>query len=408
MSAGTGTLAGLLCAVLGLATCAPAAAADPSFYSPEDFARVAKVDAHMHIHGPADHLMTQAIADRFRILTIDVDYPDYPPIKTQERDAVSLRSRYPGRVAFATTFSVENFQSPSWGADTVRDVAAAVAEGAVGVKIWKNIGMTLRDPDGRYVMPDDPRLTPLLRYFEQHHLVLLGHQAEPLNCWLPPEKMTVRSDREYFEEHPQYYMYHHPEMPSHDFILAARDRMLAAHPDLKFDAVHLASLEWDVDKVAAFLERFPRARVDVAARLVHLEYQAASDPEKVRRFLIRYQDRILYGSDDAYGPNDQDARAVADVHQGWVEDWRFLTSSDPMHSQDFDPTFHGLHLPSAVVDKIYRRNAESLFPGAWKQPFQRRADSERRPKNAPTQRIANSRPTWGGLCAAQTMLFCAR
>jgi hypothetical protein len=88
VSAGTGTLAGLLCAVLGLATCAPAAAADPSFYSPEDFARVAKVDAHMHIHGPADHLMAQAIADRFRILTIDVDYPDYPPIKTQERDAV--------------------------------------------------------------------------------------------------------------------------------------------------------------------------------------------------------------------------------------------------------------------------------------------------------------------------------
>ena len=367
MSPGTGAGAGLVCAVLGLASCAPAAAADPGFYTPEDFARVVKVDAHMHIHGPAEHLMAQAIADNFRILTIDVDYPDYPPIKTQERDAVSLRTRYPGRVAFATTFSVENFQSPTWGADTVRDVAAAVAEGAVGVKIWKNIGMTLRDPDGRYVMPDDPRFTPLLRYLEQHHLVLLGHQAEPLNCWLPPEKMTVRSDREYFEEHPQYYMYRHPEMPSHDFILDARDRMLAAHPDLRFDAVHLASLEWDVDKGAAFLERFPRARVDVAARMVHLEYQAASDPERVRRFLIRYQDRILYGSDDAYGPNDQDASAVADVHQGWVEDWRFLTSADPLHSQDFDATFRGLHLPSVVVDKIYRRNAEKLFPGAWNQ-----------------------------------------
>ncbi len=366
MSTGMGTRARLCCALLALASCVPAAARETSFYTPEDFARVVKVDAHMHIHGPADRLMVQAIADNFRILTIDVDYPDYPPIKTQERDAVSLRTRYPGRVAFATTFSVENFQSPSWGTDTVRDVAAAVAQGAVGVKIWKNIGMTLRDPDGRYVMPDDPRFTPLLRYLVQHHLVLLGHQAEPLNCWLPPQKMTVRSDREYFEEHPQYYMYRHPEMPSHDFILDARDRMLAAHPDLRFDAVHLASLEWDVDKVAAFLERFPHARVDVAARLVHLEYQAASDQEKVRRFLIRYQDRILYGSDDAYGPNDQDAAAVADVHQGWSEDWRFLTSSDLMHSPDFDPPFRGLHLPADVVDKIYRRNAETLFPGAWK------------------------------------------
>ena len=150
------------------------------------------------------------------------------------------------------------------------------------------------------------------------HLVLLGHQAEPLNCWLPFEQITVRGDRDYFRHHPQYYMYQHPEMPSHDTILAARDRMLEAHPTLRFDSVHLASLEWDVDRVAAFLDRFPNANVDLAARLVHLEYQAARKPAKVRQFLIRYQDRILYGSDDSYGPGDSDARAVAEVHSGWV------------------------------------------------------------------------------------------
>ena len=84
--------------------------------------------------------------------------------------------------------------------------------------------------------------------------------------------------------------------------------MLRAHPGLRFDAVHLASLEWDVDRVADFLERFPNASVDLAARLVHLEYQATRDPPKVRQFLLRYQDRILYGSDDAYGPADADDR----------------------------------------------------------------------------------------------------
>ena len=177
--------------------------------------------------------------------------------------------------------------------------------------------------------------------------------------------MTVRSDRDYFREHPQYYMYQHPEMPSHDAILAARDRMLGAHPMLRFDRVHLASLEWDVDKVAHFLDRFPNANVDVAARLVHLEYQAAKDPKKVRQFLIRYQDRILYGSDDGYGPGDSDAHAVADVHAGWVEDWRFLATAARMHSSDFAQSFQGLHLPRAVIDKIYRRNAESMFTAAW-------------------------------------------
>ena len=184
--------------------------------------------------------------------------------------------------------------------------------------------MSLRSAEGSYIMPDDGRLEPLLASLEHRNVVLLGHQAEQLNCWLPFEKMTVRSDRDYFRDHPQYYMYLHPEMPSHDAILGARDRLLAAHPALRFDAVHLASLEWDVDEVASFLDRFPNASVDVAARMVHLEYQAAQRPAKVRRFLMRYQDRILYGSDDAYGPSDSEPGAVAEVHGGWIADWRFL------------------------------------------------------------------------------------
>ena len=337
----------------------------PDYYTPADFQRVDKIDAHVHLHGPADRFMAQAIADRFRVLTINVQYPDFPPIAEQQREAVSLRERYPGWVAFAATFSTEGFQAPGWSESAVRHIDEARAQGAVGVKMWKNIGMVLRNPDGSYVMPDDPRLEPVIAHLERASLVLLGHQAEPRNCWLPLEKMTVRGDRDYFREHPQYYMYQHPEMPAHDTILAARDRMLRAHPQLRFDAVHLASLEWDVDRVADFLERFPNAVVDLAARLVHLEYQAASDRQKVRRFLIRYQDRVLYGSDDSYGPDDADAHAVAEVHSGWVEDWRFLATSAHMHSGDFDAAFRGLRLPRTVVDKIYRRNAEALFTNAW-------------------------------------------
>jgi predicted TIM-barrel fold metal-dependent hydrolase len=309
--------------------------------------------------------MEQSRRDHVRLLTIVVDYPDFPPIPEQQRDAVSLKQRYPGRVAFAGTFSVENFQSPRWADVALQQINTAIEQGAVGIKIWKNIGMSLQDPDGRYVMPDDPRFSPIISRLDEAHLVLLGHQAEPRNCWLPFEEMTVRSDRDYFREHPQYHMYRHPEMPSHDAILAARDRLLKAHPGLRFDAVHLASLEWDVDKVAEFLDRFPNANVDLAARLVHLEYQAAADSAKVRAFLIRYQDRILYGSDDAYGPDDSDPKAVAEVHAGWLADWRFLATSAVLHSPDFAKTFVGMHLPRGVIDKIYRDNALSMFKGAW-------------------------------------------
>jgi predicted TIM-barrel fold metal-dependent hydrolase len=351
--------------VCSAAAQAGAAAATSEYYSRGDFRRVVKIDAHMHVHGAADRLMAQAAADNFRILTIDVDYPDYPPVAQQLRDAVSLRARFPGRVAFATTFSVEGFRSPGWAESVIQGIDADVARGAVGVKVWKNIGMTLKDPDGRYVMPDDARLEPVIAHLEAAGIVLLGHQAEPLNCWLPLKQMTVRGDRDYFRQHPQYYMYEHPEMPSHDSILAARDRMLQAHPRLNFDAVHLASLEWDVERVAEFLERFPTARVDVAARMVHLEYQATRHRQKVRGFLLRYQDRILYGSDEAYGPDGSDPQAVAAVHAAWLQDWRFLTSADLMRSADFAQPFRGLQLPRTVIDKIYRHNAEALFPTAW-------------------------------------------
>ena len=355
----------LLLTLCGWVPLSIATDATPRYYTLGDFQSVEKIDAHVHVYGVADRFMAQAMRDNFRILTINVDYPDFPPIRDQQSAAESLQKRYPGHVAFAATFSVENFQAPGWAAAALEHLAAALAHGAVGVKIWKNIGMGLRNADGSYVMPDDARLEPIIAMLEREHIALLGHQAEPLNCWLPYEKMTVRSDRDYFREHPQYYMYEHPEMPSHDAILAARDRMLSLHPALRFDAVHLASLEWDVDRVAAFLDRFPNARVDVAARIVHLQYQAVSNREKVRRFLLRYQDRILYGSDDAYGPGDSDAGAVADVHSGWLQDWRFLVTSDLMRSRDFKRSFRGVRLPREVIDKLYRRNAEAVFARGW-------------------------------------------
>jgi Amidohydrolase len=349
-----------------LLACNPASAtgAPEHYYSPADFAHVQKVDAHMHVSGPGNLLVHEAIRDGFHILTINVDDSDHGSIARQLHDAASLHRRYPGRVAFAGTFSAAGFTAPGWSRGALQQIDTALAQGAVGVKIWKNFGMIVRDSHGRYVLPDDPRLEPIYSMLQREHIVLLGHLAEPLNCWLPYSKMTVKGDVEYFREHPEYYMYLHPDRPGHDEILAARDRMLAAHPQLRFDAVHLASLEYDVDKIAAFLDRFPEADVDLAARMPQVEYQAETHPEKVRQFFIRYQNRILYGTDDAYGPSD-DPQAAAQIAADWRHDWLFLVTADELHSPDLTRGFRGMHLPRGVIDKIYRKNAVALFPRAW-------------------------------------------
>jgi len=69
-----------------------------------------------------------------------------------------------------------------------------------------------------------------------------------------------------------------------------------------------------------------------------------------------------------YGPADSGAHAIAEVHSGWVQDWRFLATSDRLHSSDFAKSFQSMHLPLAVIDKIYRRNAQSMFSTAWSSP----------------------------------------
>jgi len=339
--------------------------ADTDHYTESDFDHVEKIDTHVHLYGDVPEFLARAQSDGFRLLTINVNYRDFPPLAEQLRSAVALRKAYPSQVAFAATFDATGSDRPEWAARTLKQLDEAFAQGAVAVKVWKDIGMQLRDPDGRVVMIDDERFTPIFRALVERDVVVLGHQGEPRNAWLPLDQMTVKGDRDYFAEHPQYHMYQHPEWPSYEAQLAARDRLLERYRRMRFVGVHLASLEWDVDRVAAFLDRFPAASVDLAARLVHLERQAVADRDKVRAFLIKYQDRVLYGSDLSRGRDQRDAELASEAHDAWLGDWRFLATDASMQSTDFDGSFQGLSLPRAVIDRIYRDNARKLWPQAW-------------------------------------------
>lgn len=339
--------------------------AEAPAYAEGDFASVGKVDVHMHLHGDMPAFAARAEADGFRVLTINVNYRDFPEIAAQQRDAVALVRAHPDRIAFAATFDAAGSDRSGWLAETERGLEASIAEGAVAVKVWKDIGMQQRDPDGRAVMIDDARFDPLFDWLERRGVPMLGHQGEPRNAWLPLDEMTIEGDRTYFDEHPQYHMAGRKEWASHEEQVAARDRMLGKHPRLVFVGVHLASLEWDVDRIAGFLRRYPNASVDLAARLSHLQLQASRDRDRVRRFFIEFQDRILYGSDYARGDGQSDAEFAAEAHAGWLSDWRFLAGSGELRSEEFDAPFKGLALPRDVIDKVYRENAERIFPAAW-------------------------------------------
>jgi predicted TIM-barrel fold metal-dependent hydrolase len=129
--------------------------------------------------------------------------------------------------------------------------------------------------------------------------------------------------------------------------------------------LHLASLEWSVDRIAEFLRRYPNASVDLAARLVHLKLQASVDRDRVRQFFIAFQDRIVYATDLTRAIDVEDTAFADEAHAVWRDDWSFLTGGEQLHSSDFDAPFRGLELPREVIDKVYHGNARRLFPGGW-------------------------------------------
>jgi predicted TIM-barrel fold metal-dependent hydrolase len=340
--------------------------AEPATYSERDFSHVEKIDTHVHLHGSLPEFMKRAQADAFRLLTINVNYSTFPPLPQQRVDAHALKQKYPDRVAFAATFDASDSQQPGWLTRVENQLEQDLAHGAVGVKVWKDVGLQLRDPDGRPVMVDDARFTPIFRFLEQRRVVVLGHQGEPRNAWLSLDEMTTRGDRQYFTEHPEYHMFAHAEWPEYEEQLAARDRLLARHSQMKFIALHLASLEWSVDRIDQFLSRYPHASVDLAARSVHLKLQASSDRERVRQFFIRFQDRIVYATDLTRLPEQSDAAFAEEAHTVWLNDWRFLAGRGELRSDEFEAPFRGLALPRNVLDKIYHDNARRLFPSAWR------------------------------------------
>src|SRR5258708_34506757 len=113
--------------------------------------------------------------------------------------------------------------------------------------------MVERDAQHRLIMLDDPRFDGVISHLEAQGIPLVAHQAEPKNCWLPLAAMTTENDRSYFREHPEYYMYLHPEQPSYETLMAARDRFVANHPKLMFIGPHMASLERSADRLALLL-----------------------------------------------------------------------------------------------------------------------------------------------------------
>jgi predicted TIM-barrel fold metal-dependent hydrolase len=336
--------------------CIPAAAALRGARAAEP--QFERIDTHTHIHRSAPALFAEMQKANWRCLSICVSrfIGDEPSdLEEMIRGSAAVHRETKGRIAWATAFDARGFENRDFADRAIAGLRSSFNQGAIAVKIWKNIGMGIRSKSGEYLLPDNPALAPVFDAIQKADKTLIAHLAEPDEAWLPLDAKNPESG--YYRSHPEWHVYGRAGFPAKDAILEARDRVLARHPKLRVVGCHVGSDEEHWDRLAKRLDTYPNFAVDLAARL---RLFVRGDHEKARQFFMQYQDRVLYATDFVLeSGNDKDAaQELLRTHE---RDWTFLATSDTLSYRDRQ--VQGLGLPETVVRKIFRENAVRWLPG---------------------------------------------
>jgi predicted TIM-barrel fold metal-dependent hydrolase len=259
-----------------------------------------------------------------------------------------FEGRHPGRFYTFCNVDWSRAVDAGFGERAAAQLEESVAAGARGLKIFKNLGLKVRDTAGALVMPDDERLAPLWARAGELGVPVLIHVADPPAFFEPldghnPAYLSLT-------QRPEWHFYG-PEYPGFLELVEAGIRLMARHPDTTFITAHTG---WYTENLAfvaeQMLDRLPNMVTDFSARINTLGIQ----PYAAREFFIKYQDRILFGTDNT--PSEGMFRTY----------YRFLeTRDDYFESSPGRPLsrIYGLGLPDEVLEKVYRRNAERVIPG---------------------------------------------
>ena len=222
-----------------------------------------------------------------------------------------------------------------------------VDEGACGLKLWKDLGLSVRDSAGKLLHIDDERLVPLFEKAAEFDMPIMFHTADPDAFFQPIDRFNERYEE--LAAHPDW-AFLDAEVPKTE-LLAQRDRVFDRHPKTRFICAHVAESGEDLARVTRMLEAHPNVCVDMSARVAELGRQ----PYRAREFFLRFADRILFGTDLL--PSD----AMYRLH------YRFLETFDeyfdyPSHaSRQGRWQIYGIGLPKDVLTQVYRTNAQRVF-----------------------------------------------
>ncbi len=258
----------------------------------------------------------------------------------------NVKENAPNRFGLFVNIDWEAIDSPDFAEKNTQLLQEAAKAGAMGLKVYKGLGLTDKDRQGNRIAIDDPRLAPIWESCGKLGFPVLIHSAEPASFWLPKDKNNER----WLELKQKPSRYRDPaKYPSFESIIAEQHRIFKNHPNTTFINAHLGWMGNDLDRLGKHLDQYPNVVTEIGAVLAELGRQ----PRRARQFLIDYQDRVLFGK-DAYKVEEYYTYfRVLETEDEYFDYYRKRHAYWKMY---------GLALPDSVLQKVYYKNALRILP----------------------------------------------
>jgi predicted TIM-barrel fold metal-dependent hydrolase len=265
----------------------------------------------------------------------------------------NVKDHYPKRFIVFTNIDFLGIGENDWTEKAVKQLEDDVKAGANGLKIFKNLGFSVKDNKGKRVPVDDPRLDAIWKKCGELKIPVLIHTADPKPFW---DNLDEKNER-WLElaTHPGRKRSSNDPEPWEDLI-EEQHRMFKKHPETTFIAAHFGWYPNDLDHLGNLLDQMPHVMVEFGAVIAELGRQ----PRRAKAFFTKYQDRILFGKDSW-------------VPEEYATYFRVLETEDeyfPYHKKYHAFwAMYGMGLPDSILKKIYYKNALRIIPNIDKSAF---------------------------------------
>lgn len=305
------------------------------------------IDVHSHHNDPSPEYVDKLVREMDSLnMRLMINLSGGSGERLKQTVAV-MKGRYPGRFAVFANPSFADINEPGYGQRAAERLKQDVRNGAQGLKVFKNFGLDLKYRNGERVKVDDANFDPLWAMCAALNVPVLIHIAEPSAFFDPIDRFNERwLELKQFPNRAR-----QPDRyPKFDTLMEERNRMIAKNPKTTFILAHLGYHGNDLARLSKLFDDYPNVYVDIAAVLAELGRQ----PYTARDFLIKYQDRVLFGK-DIYEPSEYTQYfRVLETRDDYIEYYR---------RRHAFWRIYGLFLPDEVLKKIYSQNAMRLIPG---------------------------------------------